>query len=253
MRLETMMMRGNVMRGQVRSQLTVSVDREVVGKAHPRPGRHVLGRDPKSCVPLRFAWVSWVQAFIAADDLGWVVTNGYRTRLTAASALVEAVVMPGGSMWVSPGEELRLTWPELPHELVVTIKLPRPSLHVPQQERATGQAHGTRIAPRRTESYLDRVTRRRMAVLFRHLLLDEERPTNLYRTAAVALGYHEDDKDELAKGVNLLKQAVDRLVKQLNRDRSVELSGVDALGHFLVFTSGALNPDDLERSAGAGA
>lgn len=239
----------------MRSKLTVSVDRELVGEAHLELGCHVLGRDPRSCVRLKFAWVSWVQASIAVGDLGWVVTNGYRTRLTASSALVEAVVMPGGSVWVGPGEVMRLTWPELPHELVVTIKLPRLSLHVPEPVQAPAHA-GTLIArprPGRLAIGLgDQVTRRRMAVLFRHLLLDEARPKNLYRTAALALGYHEDDKEDLAKGINLLKQAVDRLIKQLNRDRSVGLSGVDALGHFLVFTSGALTPDDLEPGPGLG-
>lgn len=256
--------------GQANSLLTVSVDRELVGAAHPRPGSHVLGRDPRSCVPLKFGWVSRVQLSIVAGDLGWVVTNGYRTRLAATSPLIDAVVMPGGSVWVGPGDVMQLTWPELPHELVVTIELPRPSLHVPHDKQAAGSASGrvgtlvvpvgTQSAPvpRRTEGYLvrrlsDQVMRRRMAVLFRHLLLDEERPKNLYRTAAEALGYNAADQKELAKGVNLLKQAVDRLIRQLNRDRSVGLSGVDALGHFLVFTSGALNPDDLERSAGAGA
>lgn len=220
--------------------LTVTVDRQLVGEARPGPGRSLVGRHPDSCVPLSCPWVSWVQLALQDTEYGWLVTNGYRTRMRATSTEIDAIVTPGGSVWIRHGTSMRLTWPELPRELIITLLTPRPKLPMQQVEKLPRGTVTTRM-PTLMPALSDQQVRHRMAVLFRHLLLDEDRPENLYRSAAERLAF--DDPD---KGTNLLKQAANRLIHQLNRERSVGLEGVDSLGHYLVFTSGALSPDDLE-------
>lgn len=219
--------------------LMATVDRQLVSEVRLGSGRSLMGRHPDSCIPLSYPWVSWVQLALQSGEYGWLATNGYRTRMRATSPDINAVVAPGASVWIRPGAYMQLTWPELPQELIVSVMTRRPKL--PVLERVEELPRGDVMTRMPVPSLSDQQIRHRLAVLFRHLLLDEERPENLYRSAAEELGL-----DYLDKGANLLKQTANRLIQQLNRERSVGLEGVDALGHYLVFTSSALSPDDIE-------
>lgn len=250
--------------------LALSVDGEQKDRLKLPPGRHIVGRNPASCVVLDELWISRVQATIDVFPMGWVVTNGYRTRMRAESTQLSAEVRQGGSTWVPAGGDMRLWWPELRHELLLHVepgrtgdRLPKPftgraaPIIARQQTRASfdrrrkGDAlqHHLRAYIRNgplSESDTDKgdqlseenevlFQRERLAVLFRHEILGTPRPTKLYQTAAAALGVSEAS----------LKQLVSRTLSRLNRGRPIQLIGVDSLGHYLVHTSSQLSADDL--------
>lgn len=254
--------------------LTVSIDGQVRAHVLFPLGRFMVGRHADSCVLLEEEWVSRVQAEIIVLEDGWVVTNGYRTRMQAQSQKVQAEAGKGGSVWVPRRGQMRLRWPELPHELLLQVNLPidrapalplQPGLRVPRlagvgtlmprfnrafpgaepEERPRKRRRAAGLGSRskegeapdgeREELGLEALQRRRMAVLFRHELLGTSRPRNLYAAAAVQLGVSEAS----------LKQLVHRMLQRFNHGRAVPLSGVDALGHYLVHTSETVTVDDL--------
>lgn len=224
--------------------LTVKVDDRVIGKKELPSGEHFVGRSEGSCVPLDEEWVSRTQLNIQRQSDGWVVTNGYRTRMRASSSSVEAMVAPGGSLLVHPGEPLELSWPELPHNLTMTLTSFGRRRQLGGQRPRPG--HGTLLPFSRQKGRLSRLQfwrhRERLAILFRHLLLGQPRPSNLYTEAAQRSGVSEAT----------LRQLVRRLLLDINDGRAQPLQGVDALGHYLVETTGELRlehlPDEQQAS-----
>lgn len=254
--------------------LTVLIDDAPTAHVALPLGRYIVGRHPDSCVLLDEAWVSRTQAEIVVLETGWVVTNGFRTRMKAESNLIKAEAGLGGAVWVPTRGTMRLWWPELPHDLVLQVNatveqaaaLPlRPGVRVPKlagvgtvmpqrvrpvqgaglqahlRERLQGldgeSAPGDQLAERPFELF----QKQRLAVLFRHEILGNARPRNLYAVAATSLGVSQAS----------LKQLVHRTLQRLNRGRAVPLASVHALGHYLVHTAEELTADDLPDSDSA--
>lgn len=252
--------------------LTVSVDGGRRAHVALPLGHYIVGRHPDSCVLLDEEWVSRRQAEIVVLETGWVVTNGFRTRMKAESNLIKAEAGLGGAVWVPTRGTMRLWWPELPHELVLQANAPveqaaalplRPGVRVPKlagvgtvmpQRHRPVQGAGLQAhlrqrldgQPAPEDDQLDErpfelLQKQRLAVLFRHEILGNARPRNLYAVAATSLGVSQAS----------LKQLVHRTLQRLNSSRAVPLASVHALGHYLVHTAEELTADDLPDSDSA--
>lgn len=205
-----------------------------------------IGREEGSEILLTPGWVSRRQASIQVRADGALVMNLSRHVMRATSDVLDATVGSGGAVWVTMGETLNLAWPDLPHPLTCTLAVWSPAMARTADELTRvrrplpwGQGAGTLLPapPRLTTSPL---LCHRMAVLFRHLLLHEDRPASLYEAAAAELGIT----------VGALKQSVRRLMVQANARRGQPLADVDALGRYLV-VSRTLTVSDLEPPDGA--
>jgi hypothetical protein len=230
---------------QQRGTLTVTIEgRTRTFALTERPYR--IGREEGSEIPLRPAWVSRRQASVQVRADGALVMNLSRQVMRATSDVLNATVERGGTAWATLGETLNLAWPDLPHPLTCTLAVWSPAMartadELPRRRRPLpwGLGAGTVLpaSPGRSTSPLQD---HRMAVLFQHLLLHEDRPTALYETAAAELGIT----------VGALKQSVRRIMVQVNADRDQPLTDIDALGRYLV-ASRMLTMSDLEPPGGA--
>jgi hypothetical protein len=85
-----------------------------------------------------------------------------------------------------------------------------------------------------------------MAELFRHLLIGERAPSNLFASATRRLnGESEKAQTEKRLTEKRLHNFTYQLRDRLNEDRVQPLEKLEELGNYLVFTARALNVGDL--------
>jgi hypothetical protein len=201
-----------------------------------------IGREEGSEVLLTPSWVSRRQASIQVRADGALVINLSRQVMRATSDVMDATAGRGGRVLVALGETVTVAWPDLPQPLTVTLAVWSPDMTRTADEFTRGRRQpplglgANTVLPTPMRLTTSPVLCHKMAVLFRHLLLHEDRPTSLYETAAAELGIT----------VGALKQSVRRLIVQINADRGQPLADVDALGRHLV-VSRTITVSDLDR------
>lgn len=199
--------------------------------------KYRLGREEGAEMHLAQGWVSRRQASIARYPGGALVTNLSSYKMRVTSKVLDSTAGRGGAVGIGVGDTVELAWPGMPHPLTASLTLPWPAgitgHHLPK-----GKGAGTLLPSPYWILDAKPEVRNRMAVLFRHLLCGEERPSKLYETAA----------DELGVSPEALKQTVHRLRVQASR-RGQQFADVDALGRYLV-ESQLLTKADLDRSGG---
>ena len=143
----------------------------------------------------------------------------------------------------------RVRWPELDNPVDLRIELEVPDLDdveawplladTTDKDGHPRQLAMTLAAGDDLAQVLTPLRRYRLAVLFRHVL--EERPApDPFFPPAVA---------EAACTMQVLKNLLKDTKYQLNRQRGLQLENYDALGYYLVHTTGAIRPEHLRRPA----
>ncbi len=228
---------------RLRAELSVVVGGNPLGRwALPTKQNTVIGRSTGSAIRLRPGWCPRFLATLMPIEGGWLMLNGTRARVQVSSRWVSSAywALPGAVIMLQPGRWL-LRW-ELDDECraEVLISHPRPGAVerlVFALSAVPGKAkleQATLLAG--TQLELEPATRHRLAVLFRYLIEDEPAPSNLCAAAAEQLGRTETQ----------IRNSAYRVRDRLNTMRPAQIHTLEELGNYLVHTSLAIGPDDLD-------
>ena len=181
--------------------------------------------------------------FVPVAD-GWILENGKRTRLLATSIFaLDARFGPGARVLLQPAD-WKLTWDlDVRCEMKVSI---RPDsvygerLRVARDSVGRGPAKAASWLEARTDVAAENVDltplqRRRLGALFAYLIEGEPKPANLLAAAAERTG------DTVVQ----ITGSWVKVLEKINRQRVVELRGLEDLGYHLVEVAGVLGPDDV--------
>lgn len=219
--------------------LTVGLGGRAASRRLPADAAVVLGRGMGWGLPRDRAWVPRQLATLSPFGRGWLVANGTASVTVTGPGVRLAVFRPSALHVLTPGHWL-LEW-DLDKPLEASVRLRR---SLTAEEKLLPLAAGEDLPPSpfetlragRRPEFSDE-QRRRLAELFRHLLLNEPAPPKPFALAAAHLGMTE----------NALRVYASRLLSKINADRLQQIPDLEQLGEYLVHDVQALQPSDLLR------
>lgn len=184
--------------------------------------------------------VSNVIATFTPTPLGWVLTNGHRTRVNAQSPFILGGSFgPKAQVLLQLNADWVLNWDfDVVTELSVRYRPADGVQHLPiAHDRAPKElpsklpltvlaGDGLELTPQQ---------RRRLGALFAYRIEGAAKPTDLLGNAAALIGDSERQ---------ILNTAI-KVRERLNQQRHVEITHLDDLGYHLVEVAGILGADDL--------
>lgn len=208
-----------------------------------------IGRHPCNAVRVEHAWMPRRLATVDPSTGSVMLRNGLRTRSVVRGPGLEATVQPGACLHLSPGK-WKVRWPELDHEVVTLLWLDddEDGYDWPSAgDRADADGHprafqGTEMAGQDVGAVLNDLQRRRLAVLFRHVVEGRPAPDRFYQQAAEQLGASE----QVLK--NLVRETRDRLNDQRGLRFGAGPDQLEVLGYYLVHTTGVLRREHLDTA-----
>lgn len=227
-----------------RAEVSVTVGGTTLGPfALPRHSPAGVGRAPGCAIRLEPDWAPRRLATFAPVDDGWLLRNGERTRLTAASRTLRHGVFERGAVVFLQAGRWSLAW-DLDGACTAEVRITSVPREASEQlpwalddtARDDGAGVIVRTAVAGARMPLSPRTRHRLAVLFAHELDGTTPPENLCRAAGRRL--------DLAEAQ--VKRTALRVRDRLNARREHPLQSLEELGYYLVHVSGAIGPDDLD-------
>ena len=211
----------------------------------PRTAPATIGRGDLRARPETIAWIPRTLVTLRPCELGWVATTGPRgiVHLEGRSVAGQARFKPGADVLLGRGW-WTLSWPGLDDACRLNVDV-RPADHfrpdapfIVDIGLPLSPPVGTAMVVQRSD--LSTRDRYWLATAFRHLLEEENPPTNIARSAALALGIGEKERT--------VHNFLHRTRARINDHRAagVPLRTIDELGEYLVGAAQAICPDDLD-------
>ena len=209
-------------------------------------GEVMLGRAAVQGLHLPEDWAPRVLATLVPTEHCWLVINGGSARCRVSNEWLDCD-LPAQAVFAIPDGETRVRWPSAHDHLVVKLNvggpvdpgMPRLHPELDDVDERLGRMERTEWFPERgsrvPEHFLQPRQRRAMAHVFRHLLEETPRPSNLYKRAASELGVSED----------ALRKQTRRVRERVNRERFQKLRALDDLGEYLVQKARLVTAADL--------
>lgn len=205
----------------------------------PRRSSTTLGRAKGSAIQLRGQWVPGRLAVLEPQGFGWLMRNGYSTRVVVRGpGLRGARFEPGGVAALIAGEwEIHWALDQSLRAEVSINKAPAPA-DLPWALNPTipvhDQQHGTAYAADR--QMFSQAELHLLAVLFAYEFEAVTPPRNICQAAAEALSLTSSQ----------VKNSANTVRRRINKKRHTDLETLEELGFYLVHTARVLSEDDLD-------
>lgn len=196
-----------------------------------------VGRASGTGLRTRYAWVPLRLCRLMPMEHGWLLQNGSRARVLVQNQFVAPTSFSPHALIALQAGVAVASWPDLDDMLRLDLSigpgvadgLPCLQDGVPSSRSTSGTAYAVH------EVTLTAYQRRKLAAMFRHLILGGPKPLNLAKAAAAELG--------IADSAVLM--TAQQVRNKINQWKWQKLEDNEALGHYLVTLTRTLTAADL--------